>query len=79
MRVVDSADTTAARVHRILDVNRLRAANTGDATPKAWTDVLVTAGPERFRAIASRLFDEPFPDPRLVEATGQVIRMAAGS
>jgi glutamate racemase len=78
LRVVDSADTTAARVKRILAVNHLDAAV--DATSGvASLEVMVTADPMRFSASASRLFDEPLPAPRLVQPPELVIQLAAGS
>jgi glutamate racemase len=82
LRVVDSADTTAARVARIVAVNRIGAGET--AAPAAetlamGTEMLVTAAPARFRTSAARLFDEPLPDPRMVRPAPQAIRLAAGS
>jgi glutamate racemase len=82
LRVVDSADTTAARVSRIVAVNRIGAdeqAIPGAKTLTTLTEVLVTAAPARFRASAARLFDEPLPAPRLVRPEPQTIRVAAGS
>jgi glutamate racemase len=82
VRVVDSADTTAARVSRIVAVNRIGAGEMpepGGSTLGTRTEVLVTAAPARFRANAARLFDEPLPDPRLVRPIPQAIRVAAGS
>jgi glutamate racemase len=82
LRVVDSADTTAARVRRIVAVNRIGAGEPpapGPRTLAARTEILVTAAPARFRANAARLFDEPLPDPRLVRPVRQAIRVAAGS
>jgi glutamate racemase len=82
VRVVDSADTTAARVSRIVAVNRIGAGEMpepGRGTLGMRTEVLVTAAPARFRASAARLFDEPLPDPRLVRPISQAIRVAAGS
>src|SRR5437764_1054070 len=52
-QLVDSATTTAAKVERTLDHSRLRA---DGAEPKH--EVLVTAVPEHFHAIASNLFGE---------------------
>ncbi len=82
LRVVDSADTTAARVKRIIAVNRIGADAT--ATPGSEgltmrTELLVTAAPARFRSSAARIFDEPLPEPRTVRPVTQVIRVAAGS
>ncbi len=82
LRVVDSADTTAARVKRIIAVNRIGA---GAASPPAEellaarTELLVTAAPARFRTSAARIFDEPVPEPRVVRPLAQTIRVAAGS
>jgi glutamate racemase len=82
LRVVDSADTTAARVRRIVAVNHIGVGEPpapGPRTLAARTEMLVTAAPARFRANAARLFDEPLPDPRLVRPVRQAIRVAAGS
>jgi len=80
LRVVDSADTTAARVSRIIAVNRIGAdapAAADAGTPSI--ELLVTAAPARFKASAAGLFDEPFPEPRLVRPVPQALRVAAGS
>jgi glutamate racemase len=82
LRVVDSADTTAARVSRIVAVNRIgadKSAARGPESLSSRTEMLVTAAPARFRASAARLFDEPLPEPRLVRPAPQGIRVAAGS
>jgi glutamate racemase len=82
LRIVDSADTTAARVRRIVAVNRIGAGEApapGPRTLAARTEMLVTAAPARFRVNAARLFDEPLPEPRLVRPVAQAIRVAAGS
>jgi glutamate racemase len=82
LRVVDSADTTAARVRRIVAVNRIGADEQAipvDKTLTTPTEVLVTAAPARFRASAARLFDEPLPDPLLARPVPQTIRVVAGS
>ncbi len=82
LRVVDSADTTAARVARIIEVNRLGAAPprvSAAATLVTRTEILVTAAPARFRASAARLFDEPLPNPRVIRPASTAIRLAAGS
>ena len=60
--IVDSAVTTAARVARILAVNRL-ANEGGDAGPPA---VEVTADAPRFVTSASRLFGDELPAPEVV-------------
>ena len=82
LRVVDSADTTAARVRRIVAVNRIGA--DGAAEPDAEslgarTEMLVTAAPARFRTSAARIFGEPLAEPRLVRPAAPAIRVAAGS
>jgi glutamate racemase len=78
LRVVDSADTTAARVSRIIDVNRIGAGDsTAAATPR--TEVVVTANPARFQTSAARLFTEPLPTPVLRQPAAWTIRVAAGS
>jgi glutamate racemase len=82
LRVVDSADTTAARVKRIVAVNRIGAdgaAATDSNSLAARTEMLVTAAPARFRTSAARIFGEPLPEPRLVRPAPQAIRVAAGS
>jgi glutamate racemase len=60
LRIVDSAETTAGRVRRIIDVNRL-GATAGDG---GVVEVLVTADPDRFAATSARLFAEALPEPR---------------
>jgi glutamate racemase len=82
LRVVDSADTTATRVKRIVAVNRIGAdgAMAAGVEPlAARTEMLVTAAPARFRSSAARIFGEPLPEPRLVRPEAQAIRVAAGS
>jgi glutamate racemase len=79
LRVVDSADTTAARVRRIIAVNHLEAGVVETGSGAASLEVMVTADPARFSASASRLFDEPLPDPRLVVPVPQIVQVAAGS
>lgn len=82
LRVVDSADTTAARVKRIIAVNRIGAGSVsppGETLLGARTELLVTAAPARFRTSAARIFDEPLPEPRVVRPLAQTIRVAAGS
>ena len=75
MRIVDSADTTAARVRRIIAVNRLECRAIG----AAGVDIMVTADPARFQASAARLFAEPLPDPRVVRPRPHVVHVAAES
>ena len=82
VRVVDSADTTAARVKRIVAVNRIGAEGApapGSETLAARTEMLVTATPRRFRTSAARIFGEPVAEPRLVRPVPRAIRVAAGS
>jgi glutamate racemase len=82
LRVVDSAGTTAARVKRIIAVNRIGAGGVsppGEHNLAARTELLVTAEPARFRTRAARIFDEPLPEPRVVRPLAQAIRVAAGS
>jgi hypothetical protein len=87
LHVVDSADTTAARVRRIIAVNHLEAeAGSADVDGPGLDrdlelqhEVMVTADPARFTASASRLFAAPLPEPRLVRPFPPVIRVAAGS
>jgi glutamate racemase len=82
LRVVDSADTTAARVKRIVAVNRIGAdgaAVIDSESLAARTEMLVTAAPAQFRTGAARIFGEPLPEPRLVRPVPQAIRVAAGS
>lgn len=62
MTVVDSAETTAARVVRILAVNRLGGAGAETVAPR----LLVTADPERFTAMAERLFGDALPEPEVL-------------
>ncbi|MEO8899720.1 MAG: glutamate racemase [Candidatus Dormibacter sp.] len=60
--VVDSAETTADRVVRILAVNRLAAGSAADLAP----ELLVTAAPRRFAATAELLFGGTLPEPELL-------------
>lgn len=59
LRVVDSAETTAARVRRVLGVNRLEAADAGAPPPQ----LLVTAEPDRFVTAAELLYGTGLPVP----------------
>ena len=65
LRVIDSAETTANRVSRILTVNRLTCGKRGAAR----LDVLVTDSPSRFVSTAARLFSERLPAPQRVDIT----------
>jgi glutamate racemase len=62
LTVIDSAETTATRVARILAVNRLGA---GDG-PSTLPELLVTAQPRRFSDTAALLFGEALPEPTVV-------------
>jgi glutamate racemase len=61
LTIVDSAETTASRVERILAVNRLEGAD-GQGS----LDVFVTAAPHTFQETAALLFGEQLPEPELV-------------
>jgi glutamate racemase len=64
LRIVDSAETTAARVTRILRTNRLEAADTIDAgAPR----VVVTGDAERFAISARLLFGEALPAAEILD------------
>ena len=60
-RLVDSAETTAEKVERLLDHARMRAGG-GTGTH----ELLVTSIPERFHEVAAILFGEDVPDVREV-------------
>ena len=72
-RIIDSAETTAARVRRILAVNRL--GNDGEGT-EARVDTLVTDAPQRFVDTAARLFGDDLPTPRLVDVPSPHMTLA---
>ncbi len=63
LTVVDSAETTAARVMRSLAVNRRGADGAAAAPP----ELLVTAAPSRFSDTAELLFGDSLPTPTVVE------------
>jgi glutamate racemase len=71
--VVDSAETTAARVVRILAVNRLVAGGQEQVAP----ELLVTAEPRRFASTAELLFRGALPEPTLVPLWDEVILSGA--
>jgi glutamate racemase len=73
LRVIDSAETTAARVRRILAVNRLRA----DAGQEPSLAILVTGAPRRFTETATRLFGERMATPRPLWPARTPLRMVA--
>ena len=60
--IVDSAETTALRVARILATNRLESGVEVTPAPA----LLVTASPERFSATAELLFGSALPRPEVV-------------
>jgi glutamate racemase len=62
LAVVDSAETTADRVVRILAVNRLAADGDAEVAP----ELVVTAAPRRFAATAELLFGGALPEPTLL-------------
>jgi glutamate racemase len=62
LTVVDSAQTTATRVARILAVNRIGASGTTALPP----ELLVTAAPRRFSETAELLFGDHLPEPTVV-------------
>ncbi|HET9050942.1 MAG TPA: glutamate racemase [Candidatus Dormibacteraeota bacterium] len=62
LTIVDSARSTAQRVERILDVNRLRRTGGAPERPR----LLVTADPARFAAAAEMLFGESLGDAEVV-------------
>jgi glutamate racemase len=61
LRIVDSAETTAARVRRILGVNRLESGLDGAEPPR----LLVTGAASRFTEAAALLFGERLPEPEV--------------
>lgn len=73
LRVIDSAETTAVRVHRILAVNHLL----GDVAATAQLDILVTAAEDRFASAATRLFGPGGPMPRRVDVDARAAPLAA--
>ncbi len=60
-KLVDSAETTAAKVERVLDHSRMRATE-----GPAEREILVTAVPSEFNRVAAVLFGEEVPDVREV-------------
>ncbi len=57
IRLVDSAESTAARVRRILQTNRLQAQRRVAPAHR----IFVTGSPDRFRAVAKVLFGSQLP------------------
>ena len=78
LRVVDSADTTAARVSRIVAVNRIGAGKPASGLRPPHRNA-GDRGPGSLPRERVRLFDEPFPDPRLIRPVPQMIRVATGA
>jgi glutamate racemase len=72
-RIIDSAETTAARVRRILAVNRL---GNDDEGSEAQVETLVTDAPQRFVDTAARLFGDDLPTPRLVDVPSPHMTLA---
>ena len=73
IRVIDSAETTAARVCRILEVNRLGARR---RIPGAM-EVLTTAAPRHFTRTAARLFGDAIPVARVVRPAAPLVALPA--
>lgn len=63
LRIIDSAETTAARVERILGVNRLRSGRSVAPAPR----ILVTAAPARFTEMTRLLFGEAVEEAEMVD------------
>ncbi|MFN2569157.1 MAG: glutamate racemase [Candidatus Dormibacteria bacterium] len=63
LRVVDSAETTASRVSRVLRANRLEAKATESSEPP---ELIVTSHPERFAHSARLFYGAGLPSPRTV-------------
>lgn len=70
LRIIDSAETTAGRVRRILEVNRLRAR----ARSAGGLEVMVTAAPQRFTRTAALLFGDESPVARVLTTGMPVLR-----
>ncbi len=64
MRLVDSAESTSARVKRILQANRLQSTAAHAPTYR----IFVTGSPDRFRTVAAVLFGAALPEVRSVAA-----------
>lgn len=73
LRVIDSAETTAARVSRILEVNRLGARRGARGS----LDVMVTAAPKRFTRTAARLFGDEIPVARVLARGAPLVALPA--
>ena len=75
IRVIDSAQTTAERVGRILAANRLEGGGADAGPPR----LLVTAEPERFAASAELLFGGSLPEPTVVPLWDAAALSGAGA
>ena len=73
LRVIDSAETTAARVRRILEVNRLGAR----PGPRGSLEVMVTSAPRRFTRTAARLFGDEIPVARVLRRGASLVALPA--
>ena len=73
LTVVDSARSTAQRVERILDVNRLRRLGGPPSRPR----LLVTADPARFASAAELLFGDRLGDADVVPLWGRGLEAVA--
>lgn len=73
LRVIDSAETTAARVGRILEVNRLGARRGARGS----LEVMVTAAPRRFTRTAARLFGDEIPVARVLARGTPLVALPA--
>jgi len=71
--VIDSAETTAGRVRRILAVNRLAAR----AAQEGALELFVTAAPDRFSVTAARLFGKAVASPQLLTVGEAALRVVA--
>lgn len=73
LRVIDSAETTAARVARILEVNRLGARRGARGS----LEVMVTSSPRRFTRTAARLFGDEIPVARVLARGAPLVALPA--
>ena len=73
LRVIDSAETTAARVGRILEVNRLGARR----GQRGSLEVMVTSAPRRFTRTAARLFGDEIPVARVLARGAPLVALPA--
>ena len=64
LRIVDSAETTAARVKRILRTNRLESVTGGAGVMPR---IVVTADPQRFAQTARLLFGDDLPTAEILD------------